>query len=106
MPKGMHPPLQRPIAQAFSSSMSERVRAVELRREEYQRAHAATGPNAQEDYNRRTDESLSQLENWSEVLLRRYPVLEDAPTDAPAASTSADALLVMKQSKEPGARLH
>lgn len=90
----------------WSRRRARRVRAVELGREEYQRAHEATGPKAQEDYNRRTGESLSQLENWSEVLLRRYPVLGDAPTDAPAASAPADALLAMKQSKEPGARLH
>lgn len=90
----------------WSRRRARRVRAFELGRQEYQRAHEATGPKAQGDYNRRTDESLSQLENWSEVLLRRYPVLEDAPIDAPAASISADALLVMKQSKEPGARLH
>jgi hypothetical protein len=90
----------------WSRRRARRVRAVELGREEYQRAHEATGPKAQEDYNRQTDESLSQLENWSEVLLRRYPVLVDAPTDAPAASALADALLAMKQAKEPGARLH
>ncbi len=90
----------------WSRRRARRVRAVELGREEYQRAHEATGPKAQEDYNRQTGESLSQLENWSEVLLRRYPVLEDAPTDAPAATIPADALLAMKQSKEPGARLH
>jgi hypothetical protein len=90
----------------WSRRRARRVRAVELGHEEYQRAHEATGPKAQEDYNRRTDESLSQLERWSEVLLRRYPVLEDAPTDAPAATIPADALLAMKQSKEPGARLH
>ncbi|HDS1589602.1 TPA: MobA/MobL family protein [Stenotrophomonas maltophilia] len=90
----------------WSRRRARRVRAFELGRLEYQRAHEATGPKAQEDYNRRTDESLSQLENWSEVVLRRYPVLEDAPTDAPAATIPADALLAMKQSKEPGARLH
>lgn len=89
----------------WSRRRARRVRAVELGREEYQRTHEATGPKAQEDYNRRTGESLSQLENWSEVLLRRYPV-EDAPTDAPAASAPADALLAMKQVKEPGVRLH
>jgi len=90
----------------WSRRRARRVRAFELGRQEYQRAHEATGPKAQEDYNRQTDESLSQLENWSEVLLRRYPVLGDAPTDAPAATIAADALLAMKQSKEPGARLH
>lgn len=90
----------------WSRRRARRVRAVDLGREEYQRAHEATGPKAQEDYNRQIDESLSQLENWSEVLLRRYPVLVDAPTDAPAASAPADALLAMKQAKEPGARLH
>ncbi|WP_294987032.1 MobA/MobL family protein [uncultured Stenotrophomonas sp.] len=90
----------------WSRRRARRVRAVELGRQDYQRAHKATGPKAQEDYNHRTGESLSQLENWSEVLLRRYPVLGDAPTDAPAASAPADALLAMKQSKEPGARLH
>ena len=90
----------------WSRRRARRVRAFELGRLEYQRAHEATGPKAQEDYNRRTGESLSHLENWSEVLLRRYPVLEDAPTDAPAATIPADALLAMKQSKEPGARLH
>ncbi len=90
----------------WSRRRARRVRAFELGREEYQRAHEATGPKAQGDYNRRTGESLVQLENWSEVLLRRYPVLEDAPTDAPAATIPADALLAMKQSKEPGARLH
>ncbi len=90
----------------WSRRRARRVRAVELGREEYQRAHEATGPKAQEDYNRRTGESLVQLENWSEVLLRRYPVLEDAPTDAPAATIPADALLAMKQSKEPGTRLY
>lgn len=89
----------------WSRHRARRVRAFELGRQEYQRAHEATGPKAQEDYNRRTDESLSQLENWSEVVLRRYPV-EDAPTDAPAAPIPADALLAMKQSKEPGVRLH
>ncbi|MDV3513118.1 MobA/MobL family protein [Stenotrophomonas sp. C1657] len=90
----------------WSRRRARRVRTFELGRLEYQRAHEATGPKAQEDYNRRTDESLSQLENWSEVLLRRYPVLEETPTDSPAASASADALPAMKQSKEPGARLH
>lgn len=90
----------------WSRRRARRVRAFELGRLEYQRAHEATGPKAQEDYNRRTGESLVQLENWSEVLLRRYPVLEGAPTDAPAATIPADALLAMKQSKEPGARLH
>ncbi|WP_313177394.1 MobA/MobL family protein [Stenotrophomonas sp.] len=90
----------------WSRRRARRVRAVELGREEYQRAHEATGPKAQEDYNRRTGESLSHLESWSEVLLRRYPVLENAPTDAPAASAPTDALPAMKQAKEPGARLH
>lgn len=90
----------------WSRRRARRVRAVELGREAYQSAHEATGPKAQEDYNRRTGESLSHLESWSEVLLRRYPVLEDAPTDAPAASIPVDALLVMKQAKEPGVRLH
>lgn len=90
----------------WSRRRARRVRAVELGREEYQRAHEATGPKAQEDYGRRTGESLSQLENWSEVLLRRYPVLEEAPTDALAAPIPANVLLVMKQSKEPGVRLH
>ncbi len=90
----------------WSRRRARRVRAVELGRKEYQRAHEATGPAAQKDYSRQTDESLSQLENWSEVLLRRYPVLEDAPTAAPAASAPADALLAMKQAKEPGVRLH
>lgn len=89
----------------WSRRRARRVRAFELGREEYQRAHEATGPAARKDYNRQTDESLSQLENWSEVLLRRYPV-EDAPIDAPAAPIPADVLLVMKQSKEPGVRLH
>lgn len=90
----------------WSRRRARRVRAVELGREEYQRAHAATGPNAQEEYNRRTGESLLQLENWSEVLLRRYPVLEDAPTDAPAAPIPADPLLLINPVREPGARLH
>ena len=63
----------------WSRRRARRVRAVELGREEYQRAHEATGPKAQEDYNRRTGESLSQLENWSEVLLRRYPFLGTRP---------------------------
>jgi len=89
----------------WSRRRARRVRAVELGREEYQRAHEATGPKAQEDYNRQTGESLSQLENWSEVLLRRYPV-EDAPIDAPAAPIPTDVLPVMKQSKEPRVRLH
>lgn len=89
----------------WSRHRARRVRAVELGREAYQSAHEATGPKAQEDYNRRTDESLSQLERWSEVLLRRYPTLDGEPTDAPAASAPADALQAMKQSKEPGARL-
>lgn len=88
----------------WSRRRARRVRAFELGREEYQRAHEATGPAAQKDYNRQTDESFSQLENWSEVLLRRYPV-EDAPIDAPAAPIPADVLLVMKQSREPGVRL-
>lgn len=90
----------------WSRRRARRVRAVELGREEYQRAHEATGPKAQEDYNRRTGESLVQLENWSEVLLRRYPVLEDAPTDAPEAFIPADPLLLMNPVREPGARLH
>ncbi|HHA2968547.1 TPA: MobA/MobL family protein [Stenotrophomonas maltophilia] len=89
----------------WSRRRARRVRAVELGRKEYQRAHEATGPAAQKDYSRQTDESLSQLENWSEVLLRRYPV-EDAPIDAPAAPIPADVLPVMKQAKEPGVRLH
>lgn len=89
----------------WSRRRARRVRAVELGREEYQRAHEATGPKPQEDYNRQTGESLSQLENWSEVLLRRYPV-EDAPIDAPAAPIPADVLPVMKQSREPRVRLH
>jgi len=89
----------------WSRRRARRVRAFELGREEYQRAHEATGPAAQKDYSRQTDESLSQLENWSEVLLRRYPVA-DAPIDAPAAPIPADVLPVMKQSKEPGVRLH
>jgi len=89
----------------WSRRRARRVRAVELGREEYQRAHEATGPKAQEDYNRRTGESLSQLENWSEVLLRRYPV-EDAPIGAPEAPISADPLLLMNPGREPGARLH
>ncbi|MDQ7305553.1 MobA/MobL family protein [Stenotrophomonas sp. Sm3119] len=89
----------------WSRRRARRVRAVELGREEYQRAHEATGPKAQEDYNRRTGESLSQLENWSEVLLRRYPV-EDAPIDASEAPISADPLLVMNPVRDPGARLH
>lgn len=89
----------------WSRRRARRVRAVELGRQEYQRAHEATGPKAQEDYSRRTGESLSQLENWSEVLLRRYPV-EDAPTDAPAAPIPADPLLLMNPVKDPGARLH
>ncbi|MGK3724633.1 MobA/MobL family protein [Stenotrophomonas sp. 6O] len=90
----------------WSRRRARRVRAVELGREEYQRAHEATGPKAQEDYNRQTDESLSQLENWSEVLLRRYPVLEGAPTDAPEAPIPADPLLVINPVRNPGARLH
>jgi hypothetical protein len=89
----------------WSRRRARRVRAVELGREEYQRAQEATGPKAQEDYNRRTGESLSQLENWSEVLLRRYPV-EDAPIDAPEAPIPADHLLVMNPVRDPGARLH
>ncbi|MFL6957199.1 MobA/MobL family protein [Nocardiopsis yanglingensis] len=90
----------------WSRRRARRVRAFELGRLEYQRAHEATGPAAQKDYNSQTDESLSQLENWSEVLLRRYPVLGDAPTDAPAATIPADGLLAMKQAKERGVRLH
>lgn len=90
----------------WSRRRARRVRAVALGREEYQRAHEATGPAAQKDYSRQTDESLSQLENWSEVLLRRYPVLEDAPTDAPAAPIPADPLLLINPVREPGARLH
>ncbi|MBH1555123.1 MobA/MobL family protein [Stenotrophomonas maltophilia] len=89
----------------WSRRRARRVRAFELGRLEYQRAHEATGPKAQEDYNRRTGESLSQLENWSEVLLRRYPV-ENAPIDPPAAPVPTDVLPVMKQSKEPGVRFH
>lgn len=89
----------------WSRRRARRVRAFELGREEYQRAHEATGPKAQEDYNRQTDESLSHLENWSEVLLRRYPV-EDAPIDAPEAPIAADPLLVMNPVRDPGARLH
>jgi len=89
----------------WSRRRARRVRAVDLGREEYQRAHEATGPKAQEDYNCRTGESLSQLENWSEVLLRRYPV-EDAPIDAPEAPIPADPLLVMNPVRDPGARLH
>lgn len=90
----------------WSRRRARRVRAFELGRLQYQRAHEATGPKAQEDYNRRTDESLSQLENWSEVLLRKYPVLEEAPTDAPEAFIPADPLLLMNPVREPGARLH
>ncbi len=90
----------------WSRRRARRVRAVELGREEYQRVHEATGPKAQEDYNRRTDESLSQLERWSEVLLRRYPVLEDAPIDAPEAPIPAAPLLLINPVREPGARLH
>jgi len=89
----------------WSRRRARRVRAFELGREEYQRAHEATGPKAQEDYNRQTGESLSHLENWSEVLLRRYPV-EDAPIDAPEAPIPADPLLLMNPVREPGARLH
>lgn len=90
----------------WSRRRARRVRAVDLGREEYQRAHEATGPKAQEDYNCRTGESLSHLESWSEVLLRRYPVLEDAPTDTPAAPTPADPLLLMNPVRERGSRLH
>lgn len=90
----------------WSRRRARRVRAVELGREAYQSAHEATGPKAQEDYNRRTDESLSQLERWSEVLLRRYPVLEDAPIDAPEAPIPAAPLLLINPVREPGARLH
>lgn len=89
----------------WSRRRARRVRAFELGRLEYQRAHEATGPKAQEDYNRRTGESLSQLENWSEVLLRRYPV-EDAPIDTPEAPIPADPLLLINPVREPGARLH
>ncbi|HHA2890292.1 TPA: MobA/MobL family protein [Stenotrophomonas maltophilia] len=89
----------------WSRRRARRVRAVELGREEYQRAHEATGPKAQEDYNCRTGESLSQLENWSEVLLRRYPV-EDAPIDAPEAPIPAAPLLLINPVRESGARLH
>jgi len=89
----------------WSRRRARRVRAVDLGREEYQRAHEATGPKAQEDYNCRTGESLSQLENWSEVLLRRYPV-EDAPIDAPEAPIPAAPLLLINPAREPGARLH
>jgi hypothetical protein len=89
----------------WSRRRARRVRAVELGREEYQRAHEATGPKAQEDYGRRTGESLSQLENWSEVLLRRYP-MEDAPIDAPEAPIPVAPLLLINPVREPGARLH
>jgi len=89
----------------WSRRRARRVRAFELGRQEYQRAHEATGPKAQEGYNRRTGESLSQLENWSEVLLRRYPV-EDALIDDPEASIPADPLIVMNPVRDLGARLH
>ncbi|MCD9030854.1 MobA/MobL family protein [Luteimonas sp. Y-2-2-4F] len=63
--------------QEWMRRRARRLRAVQVRQEAYKRAHEATDPEAQTAYNTRALASGEQLEQWSERMLKRYPVEAD-----------------------------
>lgn len=72
----------------WSKRRARRLRALKDRRDAYRKAHEATGPDAQRQYDARTKVSATELEAWSARMLKRYPVpayeaattsVEDAP---------------------------
>jgi len=74
----------------WAKRRARRLRAVQSRRDGYRRAHLATEPEAQRDYEAKARASAEQLETLSRRLLARYPVPADQerppqPEQAPEA---------------------
>lgn len=72
-----HPRPGQLTRQEWMRRRARRLRAVHVRQEAHRRAHEATGPEAQEDYNARALASAQQLENFSQGMLARYPLPAD-----------------------------
>lgn len=72
----------------WSKRRARRFRALKDRREAYSKAHEATGPNAQREYDERAKASATELEAWSARMLKRYPVpADDTATTSAEGST-------------------
>ncbi|TDK26219.1 plasmid mobilization protein [Luteimonas aestuarii] len=83
--------------QEWSRRRARRLRAVQVCQDTFRRAREATGPAAQESYDRKALASGEALESWSSRMLERYPVdadreekrHPDAPMTAPASQGAA-----------------
>lgn len=85
-----HPRPGQLTRQEWMRRRARRLRAVQVRQEAHRRAHEATGPEAQEDYNARALASAQQLENFSQGMLARYPVPADQVPAAGAGQAAAE----------------
>lgn len=72
--------------QEWAKRRARRLHALKDRQGAYSKAHEATGPDAQREYDERAKVSALDLEVWSTRMLKRYPV----PADE-TATTSVEA---------------